>query len=148
MTRFADSVGYRADRLSSLNDERREYSPWLLKLLFALPPSHSPLGFSSWRGAFQQRSFALAFQTLQSIIKPRLGLTIWAWCNVAGLDCAAKFVERLPDDLPGVLRIASFVFVVNRQLLVGFVAIPWISNRISLKFTRQVEITLAFRNPC
>ena len=58
------------------------------------------------------------------MIKFRLDLAIGGGSNVAHLIGTAKFLNCLLDDPSSLLRIASFVFVVNRQLLVSVIAVP------------------------
>jgi len=65
----------------------------------------------------QKRPLAFAFQSLHSTIKSRRYLAIHARCDFTDLNGAAKFIERLTDDLPSVLRIARLVFVIDRELL-------------------------------
>ena len=96
----------------------------------------------------QKRPLAFAFQSLHSTIKSRRYLAIHARCDFTDLNGAAKFIERLTDDLPSVLRIARLVFVIDRELLIGLIAMPCISECTFPKLTGQIEITLALGELC
>ena len=70
-----------------------------------------------------KRSLALSFKPLHSVIELRLDLSIWTWRDVADLNCAPKFIECLLHDLSRLVWVADVMFVVDRQLLVGFIAV-------------------------
>jgi hypothetical protein len=145
VTRFADSAGYRADPLLSLDDARQEYSPLFPKPVFVLLPSDSPSRLSLSSQAIQKRCLALSSKPLHTMIEPRLDFTIWPWRDVAHLNCAPKLIERLLHDFSGLLWIARFAFVINRQLFVCLKAVPRISECVLPEFTSQFEITLTLR---
>jgi hypothetical protein len=58
------------------------------------------------------------------MIKSRLDLAIRARCDVAHLICAAKFIDCPQDYLSSLLWGTGLVFVVDRKLLVGLIAVP------------------------
>jgi len=64
------------------------------------------------------------------------------------LNCAAKFIERLPDYSLSLFWITRLVFVVNRQLLVRLIPVPRISDGIFPKLARQIEVTFPLGELC
>jgi len=78
------------------------------------------------------------------MVKFRPDLALGARSDIGDLFCAAKFIGRLPDDMHRLLRVASLMFVVNRQLLVRFIA-------RTRKFTNGAPATkaasLRFKSP-
>src|SRR4029077_15958681 len=108
----------------------------------------STLGLRFDGQAIQQRLSTLSFQPLHSAMESRFDLAIRAACDVAHLNCAAKFTECLPDYSLSLFWITRLVFVVNRQLLIRLIPVPRISHGISPKLTCQNEDTFPLGHPC
>ncbi len=99
---------------------------------------------SSGGQTIQQRPLAFSFQSGHSMLESRSDLVICAWGKCAGVVCPAEFIECLANNLPGFLRVAGLMFVVNRQLLVSLIPQTRISQCVSPKVAGHSEIAVAF----
>ena len=95
----------------------------------------------------QQRPPAFSFQANHSMLESCPDLAIRTWGDCARVVCPAEFLECLENNFPGLMRVADFVFVINRQLLVSLIALTRISQRASPKLAGHSEIAIAFCEP-
>src|SRR5205823_10247421 len=71
-----------------------------------------------------------------------------AWRDPPGLSCVGKLIECLLHCLSSLLGFASLMFVIHRELLVGVIPMPRITECMFPKLTCQIEITLPLCEPC
>lgn len=62
--------------------------------------------------------------------------------------CATKFVDGLLDYLSSLLWVTGLVFIMNRQLLVGVIALAGIAERFFPKLTCQIKVASLLGQLC